>query len=58
MRISYQKDGWNLTANIFEEFNAANTITGYTTGDILHAEFLATKTIGKWTLGPVAYYGG
>jgi hypothetical protein len=26
--------------------------------DILHAEFTATKTIGKWTIGPVAYYAG
>lgn len=48
----------NLTANIFEEFNTANTITGYTSGDILHAEFTATKTVGKWTVGPIAYYAG
>ena len=30
----------------------------YTTGDIFHADFTATKTFGKWTLGPVAYYVG
>jgi hypothetical protein len=30
----------------------------YRSGDILHAEFTATKTIGKWTVGPVAYYAG
>jgi Putative MetA-pathway of phenol degradation len=24
----------------------------------LHADFTVTKTIGKWTLGPVAYYYG
>src|SRR6201999_1289649 len=41
-----------------EEFNTQNTITNYTSGDILHADFTATKTIGKWTLGPVAYYVG
>jgi len=56
--VSYLKDGWNLTANIFEEFNTKNTITGYTSGDVLHAEFTATKTIGNWTFGPVAYYAG
>jgi hypothetical protein len=52
---SYLKNGWNFTANIFEEFHTKNTFTGYRTGDILHAEFTATKTIGKWTFGPVGY---
>jgi hypothetical protein len=56
--ISYLKDGWNLSAAIYDEINTRNTITQYTTGDILHADFTATKTIGKWTFGPVAYYYG
>jgi hypothetical protein len=56
--VSYLKDGWNLTANVFDEINTRSTITEYRTGDILHAEFTATKTIGKWTAGPVAYYVG
>ncbi|MGB6398269.1 MAG: transporter [Bradyrhizobium sp.] len=56
--VSYLKDGWNLTANIYEEFNTRSTVTQYRSGDILHAEFTATKTIGKWTFGPVAYYVG
>jgi hypothetical protein len=56
--FSYLKDGWNLTAAIYEEFNTANQTTHYTTGNILHADFTATKTIGKWTFGPVAYYYG
>jgi hypothetical protein len=56
--ISYLKDGWNLTAAVYEEFNTANSVTHYTSGDILHADFTATKTIGKWTIGPVAYYYG
>ena len=55
--FSYLKDGWNLTANVFDEINTANSITGYRTGDILHAEFTATKTMGNWTIGPVACYG-
>jgi hypothetical protein len=54
--VSYLKDGWNFTANFFEEFHTRNTLTNYRTGDILHGEFTATKTIGKWTFGPVAYY--
>ncbi len=56
--VSYLKDGWNLTANIFEEINTKSTVTQYRSGNILHAEFTATKAIGKWTVGPVAYYAG
>jgi hypothetical protein len=56
--LSYLRDGWNLTAAVYEEFNTANSVTHYTSGDILHADFTATKTIGKWTFGPVAYYWG
>jgi hypothetical protein len=54
--LSYLKDGWNLTAALYEEINTANEFSHYTTGDIFHADFTATKTIGKWTFGPVAYY--
>ena len=56
--VSYLKDGWNLTANIFQEINTKSTVTGYRSGDVLHAEFTATKTIGNWTIGPVGYYVG
>jgi hypothetical protein len=56
--LSYLANGWNLSAAVYEEFNTASTVTGYTGGDILHADFTATKTIGKWTIGPVAYYVG
>jgi hypothetical protein len=56
--VSYLKDGWNLSAAIYEEFNTRNSVSQYTSGDILHADFTATKTIGKWTFGPVAYYYG
>jgi hypothetical protein len=54
--LSYLGNGWNLTAALYEEFNTANDVTHYTTGNIFHADFTATKTIGKWTIGPVAYY--
>ena len=56
--VSYLKDGWNLTAAMYAEFNTKNSVDGYTTGDIFHADFTFTKTIGKWTFGPVAYYAG
>lgn len=58
LAVSYLKDGWNLTANVFHEINTASTVTGYTSGNVLHAEFTATKTLGNWTFGPVAYYAG
>ena len=56
--VSYLKDGWNLTVNVFDEINTANTVTNYRSGDVFHAEFTAVKTIGNWTVGPVAYYAG
>lgn len=56
--ISYLANGWNLSAALYEEFNTRNSVDGYTTGDIFHADFTFTKTIGKWTFGPVAYYVG
>ena len=56
--ISYLKDGWNLSAAIYEELNTRNSVSQYQGGSILHADFTATKTIGKWTVGPVAYYYG
>ncbi len=56
--VSYINDGWNLTANFFEEFNTKSTVTDYKSGNILHAEFSAFKTMGNWTIGPAAYYVG
>jgi hypothetical protein len=56
--FSYLKDGWNLSVAVYEEFNTANTVSHYTSGNVLHADFTATKTIGKWTFGPVASYWG
>ena len=56
LAISYLANGWNLTAFLYGEFNTANYRDNYTTGDIFHVDFTATKTIGKWTFGPVGYY--
>ena len=58
LMFSYMKDGWNLTANLYDEINTENSITKYRSGDVFHAEFTATKTIGNWTFGPVGYYVG
>ena len=54
--VSYLKDGWNLSAAIYAEFNTENRFNHYTNGDVFHVDFTATKTIGKWTFGPVGYY--
>jgi hypothetical protein len=56
--VSYQNDGWNFSAALSAEINTKNTITNYTSGSIMKADFTATKTIGNWTFGPVAYYYG
>jgi hypothetical protein len=54
--LSYIKDGWNLSAALYEEFNQSNRTDHYTNGNVFHTDFTATKTFGKWTVGPVAYY--
>jgi hypothetical protein len=54
--FSYLGGGYNLSAAFYGEFNTANQIDHYTQGDIFHIDFTATKTFGKWTLGPVGYY--
>ena len=54
--LSYLGGGWNLSAALYEEFNTANSRDNYTQGDVFHVDFTATKTIGKWTFGPVGYY--
>jgi hypothetical protein len=54
--VSYIKDGWAFTANLYDEINTKNTVTNATTGQIFHADFTATKTIGRFSFGPVAYF--
>jgi hypothetical protein len=54
--ISYLGGGLNLSAALYGEINTANSADNYTQGSIFHADFTATKTFGKWTVGPVAYY--
>ena len=58
LSVSYLKYGWNLTGNFSVELNTPNTKTHYRTGDILHADFTATKTFGNLSVGPVASYIG
>jgi hypothetical protein len=53
--LSYLGGGWNLSAALYGEINTANQQDDYTQGSLIHADFTATKTIGKWTFGPVGY---
>jgi hypothetical protein len=67
--ISYLGDGWDLTAHAVYEFNSssaghtgafagtpfASLGVGYQSGDQFFLDLTATKKIGKWEIGPVAY---
>jgi len=53
--LSYINDGWALTANIYDEINTQNRVSKYTTGQIFHTDFTATKSFGRFSIGPVAY---
>lgn len=54
--ISYLKDGWNFTANMYAAIPTKNMYTGYQTGTLIDVELSATKTIGKWRMGAIGYY--
>jgi hypothetical protein len=68
--ISYLGDGWDLTAHAVYEFNTSSAGhtgafagtplapfgVGYQSGDQFFLDLTATKKIGKWEIGPVAYF--
>jgi len=54
--VSYLGGGYNLSVALYEEINTTSSVDNYTSGNIFHADFTATKTFGKWTIGPVAHY--
>lgn len=52
--FSWLHDGWNLSADLHVVFPVtADTASGYDywSGDEFAADYTATKTIGKWTVG-------
>jgi hypothetical protein len=67
--VSYLADGWDLTAYLIYEINAASAGrtgafagtpfaafgVGYRSGDLLIVDFTATKKFGPWEIGPVAF---
>jgi hypothetical protein len=52
--LSWEPDTWNFTAYTYWEIDTENSVTHYQNAPIFHADFTATKTFGKWTVGPVA----
>jgi hypothetical protein len=47
---------WNFTAYTYWEIATQNSVTNYQSAPLFHADFTATATWGKWTIGPVATY--
>ncbi len=52
--ISYTADGWNLTGNVIYGINTRKA-TRTLNPDFLNIDLTATKSFGKWQLGPVAF---
>lgn len=53
--LSYTGDGWNLTANVIWGIQASGA-TKTVNPNFLNVDLTATKTFGKWEIGPVAFY--
>ncbi|MFG1346393.1 transporter [Xanthobacter autotrophicus DSM 431] len=53
--LSYTADGWNLTANAIWGIQA-DGVTTTINPNFLNIDLTATKKIGKFEIGPVAYY--
>ena len=54
--ITYNGDGWNLTANfLYGTYFDATARTGAYYPDFLNLDLTATKKFGKWEIGPVAF---
>jgi hypothetical protein len=53
--LSYTANGWNLTANAIWGIQF-DSLTSTVNPDFLNIDFTATKSFGKWSIGPVGYY--
>lgn len=54
--ITYNADGWNLTANFLHgTYFDTTSPTGAYYPDFLNLDLTATKHFGKWEVGPVAF---
>ncbi|MGU3536391.1 transporter [Methylobacterium sp. A54F] len=54
--ITYNGDGWNLTANfLYGTFFDTRSPSGTFYPDFLNLDLTATRKFGKWEVGPVAF---
>lgn len=53
--FSYLKDGWNLTATGVYGTGRNGDRPGYNAPDWFNYDLTATKTFGKWEVGPIAF---
>jgi len=69
--LTYLNDGWNITGHMVWGTSTATTNANQTNSkgvscartscqraDYVNFDFAALKTLGKWEIGPVAYYAG
>ena len=54
--LTYTKENYNFTVNALGEINTTNYITGYHSGSNVRVEALATRTFGRFTIGPAFTY--
>jgi hypothetical protein len=59
--VAYLSGSWNLAANFFYDINTASAAVccagaTITSGNALYGDFHALYKIGKWSIGPVAYF--
>ncbi len=59
--FSYLGQNWVASANFFYDINTKSqgvccAATGITSGNALYGDFTAVYKVGKWSIGPVAYF--
>jgi hypothetical protein len=54
--LSYVRDGWSATGNVIWGIHLDDGVTTTVNPDFLNVDFTLTRTLGKWELGPVAFY--
>lgn len=68
--VSYLANGWDMTAHLVYDFNTASAGhagpfagtpaaafgVGFRSGDQVFLDLTATKKLGNWEIGPVAYF--
>lgn len=53
--VAYLENGWNLSANLFNDIYLTNPYSHITDGQVFRADLTATKKFGRLEIGPVGY---